>query len=198
MRMEDHGNRLRAVIREFIERSPENTLQNAANEKAYAGALVGFARGDDPLFEEYKDHVGPFYMTPWEAFSITFREFQVNPAELTVISWVLPHIDATKRDNRKETFYPAERWARGRIFGEEVNVKLREHVVANLTEKGIQAVAPSLTPQFSLRLSPRCGGTGDFRPLRRDDHTDRQSHACGLGGCPHGGGSHATTLFGSP
>jgi len=145
------------IIKNYIDNSPENTLKDKNNEKAFATPLVGFAKGDDPLFEEYKDHVGPFYLTPLEIFTVTFGTFDVKPEELTVISWILPQTEASKADNRKETLYPSERWARARIFGEEVNQKLREHVVASLASEGYQSVAPSLTPQFSSRISPKYG-----------------------------------------
>lgn len=148
---------LEGIIQDFLRHSPENTLQNEAHEKAFENSLVGFSRGDDPLYDAYKDHVGPFYLTPWEIFAITFRDLSVKPEELTIISWILPQTEATKADNRKEDFYPSERWARARIFGEEVNKKLREHVVASMESEGFQAVAPSLTPQFSIRISPKYG-----------------------------------------
>ena len=154
---EDLATWLKGIIQDFLTHSPENTLQNEAHEKAFEKALVGFSRGDDPLYDEYKDHVGPFYLTPWEIFAITFRDLSVKPEELTVISWILPQREVTKADNRKEDFYPSERWARARIFGEEVNKKLREHVVASMESEGYQAVAPSLTPQFSIRISPKYG-----------------------------------------
>jgi len=68
-----------------------------------------------------RDH-GPFHWTPLEAFKGEFPHSDATADQLTVISWILPHIRATKQDNRTQTFYPAERWARARIFGEEVNV----------------------------------------------------------------------------
>jgi ferredoxin len=148
---------LEGIIQDFLRHSPENTLQNEAHEKAFEKSLVGFSGGDDPLYDAYKDHVGPFYLTPWEIFAITFRDLSVKPEELTIISWILPQTEATKADNRKEDFYPSERWARARIFGEEVNKKLREHVVTSMESEGFQAVAPSLTPQFSIRISPKYG-----------------------------------------
>ncbi len=148
---------IRGIIRDFIDNSPENTLEKWDNEKAFDTPLVGFSRGDDPLYEAYKEHVGPFYLTPQEVFSITFRDYTVKPEELTVISWILPQTKSTKADNRKEKFYPSERWARARIFGEEVNEKLRKHMEVSLKSRGYQAVAPSLTPQFSVRISPRYG-----------------------------------------
>jgi epoxyqueuosine reductase len=144
-----------SIIKKFIQESPENTLQNQANEKAFEDVLVGFSRGDDPLFTAYKEHVGDFHWTPSEAFNLAFPEERANPEDLAVISWILPQTAATKADNRKMDVYPAERWARARIFGEEVNAKLRKHVVQVFKENGYQAVAPSLLPDWSMKQSDK-------------------------------------------
>ncbi len=144
---------LEAIIQEFMGRSKENTLQNEANDQAFDNALVGFSRGDDSIYEAYREHVGSFHWTPLEIFTRTFPELSVKPEDLTVISWVLPQTEATKADNRKETAYPSERWARARIFGEQVNVKLRNHVVAALKEEGAEAVAPLHSPEWKVHPS---------------------------------------------
>jgi len=153
----DLANWVENIIREFINTSPENTLQNEANEQAWNDPLVGFSRGDDPLYEDYKKHVGPFHWTPWEIFTQTFPEAKVAPGDLTVISWILPQTEATKADTRKQKKYSPERWARARLYGEEVNTKLRRHVVAALQEKGYRAVAPLLSPQWSRQMSDLYG-----------------------------------------
>ena len=141
------------VIVEFIMNSTENTLQNDQNEKAFDEPLVGFSSGDDPIYDSYKKYVGPFHWTPLEIFSQTFPSAPVKSHELNVISWILPQTRATRSDNRKETFYPSERWARARIFGEEVNVKLRKHVVDILQQNGYEAVAPLLVSQWEMKKS---------------------------------------------
>ena len=143
------------VIRDFINQSPDNTLQDKGNHKAWADPLVGFSRGDDPLYEKYKEVVGPFHWTPAEFFAKTFPELKILPDQLIVISWILPQTNETKIGNRKESRYPAEKWARARIFGEEVNVKLRKHVVANLQESGFESAAPMLSPFWERKLSER-------------------------------------------
>jgi len=119
MKGQDLKEWIEGLIKEFVLTSPENSLQNAENEKAWAEPLVGFAGGADPLFEDYKDHVGPFHFTPLEIFSRTFPSIKADAADLTVISWILPQTDRTKSDNRREAAYPSERWARARIFGEK-------------------------------------------------------------------------------
>ena len=148
---------IRKIITDFIETSPENTLKNKENQKAFKTPLVGFSSGDDPLYDDYREHVGPFHMTPWEFFAVTYRGSNINADELTVISWILPQTESTKADNRKQDIYPSESWARARMFGEEVNNKLREHLVDCLQKEGYLAIAPSLTPQCSIRISPKYG-----------------------------------------
>jgi epoxyqueuosine reductase QueG len=72
-----------------------------------------------------------------------------------VISWVLPQTRATREDHRKETYFPSERWARSRIFGEEANVKLRKHMEAFIDGKGIEAVAPLVSPLWESKTSEK-------------------------------------------
>jgi epoxyqueuosine reductase len=142
------------LVQDFIH-SPENTLKNPGNEKAFEGPLVGFSKGDDPLYQAYKAYVGPFHWTPLEIFRRTFPELELEAGELTVISWILPQTRRTKDDNRRQAAYPSERWARARIYGEEVNVKLRKHVVSALNERGCKAVAPLLSPDWRTERSER-------------------------------------------
>ena len=146
---------LETIIRSFINESPENSLKNEKNERAWADPVVGFSSGDDPLYQFYKEDIGAFYWTPQEIFTKTFPRLEVSPDQLTVISWILPQTEATKSDNRKQTVYPSERWARARIYGEEVNDKLRKHVVVTLRGSRYKAVAPLLSPHYETKRSKR-------------------------------------------
>ena len=141
------------LVKDFINQSPENTLKNPANEKAWADPLVGFSSGADPLYREFKRHIGDFFLTPVEFFGQTFPSAKVSAEQLTVISWILPQMEKSKADLRRETVNPPESWARARIFGEETNVKLRNHVVAALKEAGIAAFSPMLSPLWERKES---------------------------------------------
>ena len=153
----DSGKMLETCIRDFIDQSPENSLKNRENEKAWTDFLMGFSGGDDPLYEEFKDHIGSFYWTPSEIFSMTFPEMEITPDQLTVISWILPQTERARFDNRKETRYPSERWARVYAFGEAFNRKLRKHVVDTLQGWGYGAVAPMLAAPWKQIPSERYG-----------------------------------------
>ena len=75
----------RSIVREFIDQSPENTLKNHNNDKAFETPLVAYQRVMTLCTRHIKDHVGPFYLTPWEIFSLTYHLLNVKPKEFTVI-----------------------------------------------------------------------------------------------------------------
>lgn len=148
---------LSGIVADFVKDSPENSLKMGTDEKAWDEVLVGFSSGADPLFQDYKDLVGDFHWTPAEIFTRTFPGIPVRPAELTVISWILPQREATRADNRKEKLYPSRRWVHARIPGEEFNNHLRRHVTEELGRNGIKAVAPVISPHWSRETSPKYG-----------------------------------------
>lgn len=148
---------IEAFIKDFHSRSSENSLKNETGEMAFGKPLVGFSKGGDPLYGKIREHIGPFYLTPEDVFEKAFPACGFSPEELTVISWILPQTEATKLDQRKESIYPSERWARSRLFGEAFNARLRGHVVDTLTAAGIEAVAPVDAPFWSMGTSERCG-----------------------------------------
>ena len=136
--------------------SPANALSGGLGP-AWGTALVGYSRGDDPLYLEYKGVVGPFHLTPAEIFALTFPDLAGAPSELSLISWVLPQTAEARAANARARRYPAERWARSKHEGEQVNVALRRHVEQVLAAAGVAAVAPVSSPHFSVQRYPTQG-----------------------------------------
>jgi epoxyqueuosine reductase len=144
-------------IRRYTE-SGENTLPlESGSEPAWEAPLVGFSRGDDPLYQRFKEDIGPFFWTPAEIFAKTFPDAKAASDELTVIAWILPQTEQTRLDNSREKTLPSERWVFSRKYGEDFNIKLRNHVVRVLGEAGCKAVAPMNSPLFKLEKSERYG-----------------------------------------
>lgn len=133
----------------------DNRLWPELPEPAWSKPRVGLCRADDPVFVRFKEAVGPFHWTPQEAYHLAYPATQEEAKHLAVIVWILPQTEKTKQDNRRENLYPAERWARSRIFGESFNNKLRERVAKELTEQGYPAVAPMLLSEFHTEISDR-------------------------------------------
>jgi len=146
---------IKGVIRDFIAASPHNTMENETGEPAWDDALVGFASGADQIWQQYKEYVGAFHWTPWEVFSQHCPGEPAGPEELTVISWVLPQRELVRKANRKAQKYPAEEWARIRVYGEKFNAALRRHVAESLINAGHPAVAPMLVSNWTIVNSER-------------------------------------------
>ena len=91
-----------------------------------------------------------------------------------MISWVLPQREMVRQANRRAKKYPAEEWARIRIFGEKCNVALRNHVKESLEKAGYPAVAPMLVPNWAIVNSQRFGYASSWS----ERHA---AHAAGLG-----------------
>ena len=117
---------IKAAIQDFISTSPSNSMENKGQDPAWDDALVGFASGTAPIWQQYKEYIGAFHWTPWEVFNQHCPGEQAAPKDLTVISWVLPQREMVRRANRKSRKSPAEEWARIRVYGEYFNVALRK------------------------------------------------------------------------
>lgn len=141
---------LRDEIKSFIHNAPSNTMGDQSGSPAWEEALVGFAAGDDPIFQQYKEYVGPFHWTPWEVFNQHHPGENISADQLTVISWVLPQRQPVKKANKAQKRFPAESWARIRVYGEAFNADLRTHMAGLLTRAGHPAVAPMLVPNWTI------------------------------------------------
>lgn len=144
-------------IHEFCRDSPENSMRNEENERAFDEPLVGFSNGEDPLYDELKKDIGSPFMIPVEIFRETFPDSPACADELTVISWILPQTKATKADNRKETFYPSERWIRAKHYGGVFDTDLSSYVAELLKRAGHDAVIPAKAPFFRVDNSSKYG-----------------------------------------
>ncbi|HUS79308.1 MAG TPA: epoxyqueuosine reductase [Patescibacteria group bacterium] len=170
----DTASWLERTIKEFVNESPENTMRNEENERAWDEPIVGFSSGADPLYRFYKQDIGEFFMTPVEWFTKTFPVEPVEAGELTVVSWILPQTRATKVEHRLAREMPTERWARSRIFGEQFNARLQSHVVETLREDEYPALAPQLSPIWTRGNSRKYG----FASAWSERHA---AYAAGLG-----------------
>lgn len=140
---------IESMARDFLSNSPLNNLRNQDNDPAWDDILIGYANGADPIFQQYKEYVGPFHWTPWEVYSQYQPNAPARPQDLSVISWVLPQRQAVRRANRRARKYPAEDWARVRVEGENCNAELRLFLAERLSAAGFPAVAPMQTPGWT-------------------------------------------------
>ena len=145
-------------VKVFISTSPANRLPFTKGDIIFDEPLVQFADGDDPIFTDYKTIIAPTHLTPRQALARAYSKTPEDmPARLSVISWILPIVDKTRKSNRNEALIPTRRWAYTRCYGEKLNDALRRHLVEILAETGYLAAAPILQPYFSIDTNKQGG-----------------------------------------
>ena len=172
--MNDMAAWIRDSICEYVSSGENSLYPGGPPEPAWMAPLVGFSSGDDPLYRLFKEDIGEFYWMPAEIFAATFPGAKASPGELTVISWILPQTERTRRESAREKTLPSERWARARKYGEDFNVKLRSHLAERLGAAGFDAVAPAISPLWRTEKSERYG----FASSWSERHA---AYAAGLG-----------------
>jgi len=170
---------LEQLIKNFINESEQNRRTQLDHGVYWDEPLVGFASGTDPLFFEYKTIIGSFHLTPREIISAALKERRrgllfTEIEQISVISWVLPALEDTRKSNRQETQFPSKLWAYTRDFGEACNGALKRHVVGFLEDLRHVAVAPTLSPSFRYTRDENVGWASPWS----ERHA---AYACGLG-----------------
>ena len=143
---------LETTIKQFVTSSKNNCLPAFNNDAIFDEPLVGFADGDDPIFQEYKKPgiIGEFHLTPREILEKTIKE-EKKPKSISVISFILPITLATRLSLRRETRVVSLRWNHTRWLGQDLINELSQHVVSLLENKGYHAIAPELSPLFERK-----------------------------------------------
>lgn len=134
---------VRGEIARFVRESPANR-HPGSDSPYFDEPLVGYASLHDPLFTGYREIIGDYHLTPGE-----FLESAFGPGsgeEGTVICWILPITEETRKSNRAGNLMPSREWAYTRAYGELFNDELRKHLAAFLTSAGSRALAPLLSP----------------------------------------------------
>jgi epoxyqueuosine reductase QueG len=80
-----------------------------------------------------------------------------EPEDLSVVSFVLPFTQNTRRDNAAAVEWPAERWAQVRLLGEIFSQTFVREIVTDLMGRGVLAIAPDVTPMFNKKRYPEVG-----------------------------------------
>jgi epoxyqueuosine reductase QueG len=177
--LKDPNKVLEQVIKNFLHENPQNRRTQLDNGFYWEDPLIGFSSGTDPLFFQFKSLIGSFHLTPREIIAAALKEkgrelLLPEIEQISVISWILPAAEDTRKSNRKEDKFPSKLWAYTRDFGEACNNALRKHVVGFLEDLGFVAVAPLLMPTFKFFRNEKVGWASPWS----ERHA---AYTCGLG-----------------
>jgi epoxyqueuosine reductase QueG len=149
------------AIKDKLANHPANSMEFPfEGEKIFDEPLIGFVKGDDPIFTEYKKIIGPHHFTPEEIMAWQAKSNDVpppKPEDLSVVSFVMPITKLTKRENASMKEWPSERWAQTRLLGEIFSQVMVRDIVTFLMDHGVLAVSPDVTPMFNKKRYPVVG-----------------------------------------
>jgi len=150
---------LERAIKDYTENSVNNRFQAFPGERIWDEPLIGFANGDDPLFQEYKTIIGDFHFTPREVLenyidTTSYGDKNQLP-HISVISFVLPANEKTRLSNRKVDAVCSLRWNHTRFHGQEFVARLSRYLVTLVEELGYMAVAPELSKAWGITSTPQ-------------------------------------------
>jgi len=151
---------LQDTVVAYLAESPLNRLKDIDSSPIYDEPLVGFADGDNPLFQEYKTIIGQFHLTPREIMEGHLQELgaEMHPGKVSVISIILPLAKSVRLSNAIETQGPSLKWNHARWQGQACVDDVARYVVSALRDRGFHAVAPDLFAGFKTfdRPDGRC------------------------------------------
>lgn len=149
---------LEEAIKEYVAESPNNRFPAFNGEPIWDEPLVGFADGDDAIFDSYKTIIGDFHLTPREALELkgkgTGYGGEKRLSSISVISWILPSTRETRISLHSESVVPSLRWNHTRWLGQDFIFRLSRYLVSVVEGFGCQAVAPELEKYWETRSLP--------------------------------------------
>ncbi|MGQ9857933.1 MAG: epoxyqueuosine reductase [Thermodesulfobacteriota bacterium] len=144
---ESYNEELLTYLLWLVRRHERARFPGQPQRRLFEDPLMAVAWARDPMFQSFKDIIGPFHQTPEEIFREAFPH-RVGKAELFVVCYALPIDGATRAANRRKHRYPHRDWMLTKIHGERFNEWLRGEMARWITQKGYSAVAPVLQTTF--------------------------------------------------
>jgi epoxyqueuosine reductase len=134
-------------IKEYIATSPENRLSAFPAVPIFDEVLIGYADGDDAIFQDYKRIIGSFHLTPREALEFYLQgradAAEKHPSRVSVISMVLTTPREVRLSMRQETVIASLMGNHAAREGKSfLTHKIGPFVVSLLQDLGYRAVAP--------------------------------------------------------
>jgi epoxyqueuosine reductase QueG len=114
---------------------------------------VNFASGDDPIFSEFKEIIGPWHRTPREAYESVHGEGSWHGG--TVLSWVMPWSKGLSDSNRICKERPSVEWTKAYYLSSKILQKqVRAALLQEMERYGVRGVAPADAGWFSIMDAP--------------------------------------------
>ena len=166
---------------EFVEKIIRTNDLNRVPEKYGGGEifskpLIGVAKGDDPIFIEYKDIISDTYLTPLELWESNNMDVQkTSDSDLRVISIVFPYVDFIRAQSKDAVKFPTELYCVARNYANGLIFDVLDKTIDFLNENEFLGTASHKGEVYNI-------STGRKYPYIYSNWSERHTaFAAGLG-----------------
>ena len=148
-------------ILNFLEREFETSELNRLPEtygggKIFAPPLIGVAQAGDPIFQKYKEIIGPEHLTPLEMWLASGQDYN-SVSNLSTISIIFPFDEKIRNEsiNPIESHRlrkPSEIYTVARNFGNEFKRTCILNTIKMLNDKGYNATSGMFSDAYTIVL----------------------------------------------
>jgi hypothetical protein len=147
---------LKDLLLKFLEDLFSNSELNRLPEsygggRIFSNPIIGISKGDDPIFEKFKEVAAPRHMTPTEMWEASGLPVELNLAsKLRIISIICPFTSEIREESMKAKIMPAEIYSIGRNYANAFKIDVMKQVIKFFQEKGFLATAGMLSKAFDI------------------------------------------------
>jgi len=143
-----------SFIEELFSKNDLNRLPASyGGGRIFATPLIGVSRGDDLIFNKFKEVVAAEHLTPLEMWlkSGLTAEKSLN-RRLRILSIIFPYVDRIREESKYVTDMPAEIYSLGRNYANEFMEDVLKQTVIFFQDRGFRATAGMLSPAFQIMV----------------------------------------------
>ncbi|MBT4263794.1 MAG: hypothetical protein HOK67_27445 [Deltaproteobacteria bacterium] len=147
---------MNASVKEFLKtlfsKSTLNRLPDTyGSDRIFDSPLIGVSGGEDPIFQRYKEVVGPEHLTPYEMWCQSNPELSgTDLGSLRVLSIIFPYTTRIREESKTAKTMPAEIYCVGRNFANVFMGDVLKKSVSYFQEAGYRAMAGMQSPVFQI------------------------------------------------
>ncbi|MFX1599117.1 MAG: hypothetical protein ACFFB6_00815 [Promethearchaeota archaeon] len=162
--------RIIQFLNQFFETSELNRLhERYGSSNIFSNPIIGVARGDDSIFQKFKEVVGPEHLTPLELWLAEGQE-NLPATNLRVLSIVFPFSNIIRKESENVKKFlrvtlPAEIYCVGRNYANAFIKETCIQIIEFFKVSGYRAVAGMLSESFSIILKEKFYSTWSERHI---------------------------------
>ncbi|MBY9004901.1 MAG: hypothetical protein KGD73_13075 [Candidatus Lokiarchaeota archaeon] len=156
IRLEMNDEILKFLKGEFESSELNRLPESYGGGKIFATPLIGVAQAGDPIFQRYKEIIGPEHLTPLEMWLACGQDYN-RVSSLSTISIVFPFDKQIRNESinpieSRRMIIPPEIYTIARNFGNEFKRATILKTIKFLNEKGYDATSGMLSDAYTIVL----------------------------------------------